>query len=182
MGDYLAKTKLKPLAADHPEFKKVITDVGERVKKLLAIKGRQPVNEIHKKLGKVMWDFVGMGRSEKGLKKALKLIPKIREEFWNDAKVIGETDNINSELEKAGRIADFLELAELLTVDALHREESCGGHFREEYQTAEGEALRNDKKFAYVAAWEYTGDSRKPKLNKEPLTFEYVKPSERSYK
>ena len=182
MGDYLAKTKIKPLAADHPEFKKVITDVGERVKKLLAIKGKQPVSEIHKKLGKVMWEFVGMGRSEKGLKKALKLIPEIREEFWNDAKVIGETDNINIELEKAGRIADFLELAELLTVDALHREESCGGHFREEYQTAEGEALRNDKKFAYVAAWEYTGAGKKPKLNKEPLTFEYVKPSERSYK
>ena len=182
MGDYLAKTKFKSLATDHPEFKKVNTDVAERVNKLLAINGKQPVNEIHKKLGKVMWDFVGMGRSEKGLKKALKLIPEIQKEFWSDAKIIGETDNINIELEKAGRIADFLELAELLTFDALHREESCGGHFREEYQTPEGEALRNDKKFSYVAAWEYTGASKKPKLNKEPLTFEYVKPSERSYK
>jgi succinate dehydrogenase / fumarate reductase flavoprotein subunit len=182
MGDYLAKTKFKSLATDHPEFKKANTDVAERVNALLAINGKQPVNEIHKKLGKVMWDFVGMGRNEKGLKEALKLIPDIREEFWHDAKFFGETDNMNIELEKAGRIADFMELAELLAVDALHREESCGGHFREEYQTPEGEALRNDKKFTYVAAWEYTGANIKPKLNKEPLTFEYVKPSERSYK
>jgi len=182
MGDYLAKTKFKSLATDHPEFKKVNTDVVRRVKKLLAINGKQPVSEIHKKLGKIMWDFVGMGRNEKGLKKALKLISGIREKFWNDAKVNGKIDNLNIELEKAGRVADFIELAELLTFDALHREESCGGHFREEYQTPEGEALRNDKKFSYVAAWEYTGDNKKPKLNKEPLTFEYVKPSERSYK
>ena len=182
MGDYLAKTKFKSLATDHPEFKKADSDVAERVKKLLAINGRQPVSEIHKKLGKLLWDFVGMGRSEKGLKKALKLIPEIREEFWSDAKVVGESDHLNIELEKAGRIADFLELAELVTIDALHREESCGGHFREEYQTPEGEALRNDKKFSYVAAWEYAGTGKKPKLNKEPLAFEYVKPSERSYK
>ncbi len=182
IGDYLAKTKFNSLATDHPEFKQVTMDVAERVSKLLAINGKQPVSEIHKKLGKVMWDFVGMERNEKGLKKALKLIPEIRKEFWSDAKVVGETDNINIELEKAGRIADFLELAELLAFDALHREESCGGHFREEYQTPEGEALRNDKKFTYVAAWEYTGADKKPKLNKEPLTFEYVKPSERSYK
>ena len=182
MGDYLAKTKFKSLSTDHPEFKKVNTDVAERLKKLLSINGKQPVSEIHKKLGKILWDFVGMGRNEKGLKKALKLIPEIREEFWNDAKVVSGADNLNIELEKAGRIADFLELAELLTFDALHREESSGGHFREEYQTPEGEALRNDKKFAYVAAWEYTGAGKKPKLNKEPLAFEYVRPSERSYK
>ncbi len=182
MGDYLAKTNFTSLATDHPEFVKVTADVGERVKKLLTINGRQPVSEIHKKLGKVMWNYVGMGRNKKGLKTALKLIPEIREEFWNDAKVVGETNNLNIELEKAGRIADFLELAELLALDALHREESCGGHFREEYQTPDGEALRNDKKFSYVAAWEYTGAGKKPKLNKEPLSFEYVKPSERSYK
>lgn len=182
MGDYLAKTKFKSLATDHQEFKKVNTDVAERVKKLCAINGKQPVNEIHKKLGKVMWDFVGMERNEKGLKKALKLISEIREEFWSDAKVVGEINNLNIELEKAGRIADYMELAELIALDALYREESCGGHFRKEYQTPEGEALRNDKKFSYVAAWEYTGAGKKPKLNKEPLTFEYVKPSERSYK
>ena len=182
MADYLAKMKFASLKTNHPEFEKTNRDVVERVKKLFAINGKQPVNEIHRKLGKVMWDFVGMGRNEKGLRKALKLIPEIQEEFWNDAKVVGESDNLNSELEKAGRIADFLELADLLAFDALHREESCGGHFREEYQTPEGEALRNDKKFAYVAAWEYTGDGKKPKLHKEPLTFEYAKPSERSYK
>jgi succinate dehydrogenase / fumarate reductase flavoprotein subunit len=182
MGNYLASTKFTSLSTDRPEFKNANIAVAERVNKLLAINGKQPVNEIHKKLGKIMWDFVGMGRNAKGLKKALKLIPEIREEFWSDAKVVGDTDNINIELEKAGRIADFMELAELLALDALHREESCGGHFREEYQTPEGEALRNDKKFAYVGAWEYTGNDKKPKLNKEQLTFEYVKPSERSYK
>ena len=182
MGDYLAKTKFKSVAADHPDFKKVNTEVDAQIAQLLAIKGRQPVSEIHKKLGKVMWDFVGMGRNEKGLNKALKLIPEIREEFWSDAKIVGDYDTINIELEKAGRIADFLELAELLALDALHREESCGGHFREEYQSPEGEALRNDKKFSYVAAWEYAGAGKKPKLNKEQLAFDYVKPSERSYK
>jgi len=182
MGDYLAKTKFKTLATDHSEFKKVNTEVGDRVKKLFTINGKQPVNEIHKKLGKVMWEFVGMGRNEKGLMKALKLIPEIREEFWSDAKIVGGSDNLNNELEKAGRIADYLELAELLAFDALNRKESCGGHLREEFQTPEGEALRDDKKFAYVAAWEYAGEGKQPKLNKEPLTFEYVKPTERSYK
>lgn len=182
MGNYLAQTKFKPVAKDHPELQQANRDVADRMEKLLAIDGRQPVNEIHKKLGKVLWDFVGMGRNEKGLKQALKLIPQIREEFWKDAKVIGESNDLNIELEKAGRIVDFLELAELLTLDALNREESCGGHFREEYQTPEGEALRNDKKFAYAAAWEFTGEGKNPKLNKEQLTFEYVKPSERSYK
>jgi succinate dehydrogenase / fumarate reductase flavoprotein subunit len=182
MGDYLATHKFKPIKNDHPEFKKTSKEVEDRVKRLLSINGKLPVNEIHKKLGKVMWEFVGMGRNKKGLKKALKLIPKIREEFWNEAKVVGDSDNMNIELEKAGRIADYLELTELLAIDALHRKESCGGHFREECQTPEGEALRNDKKFAYVAAWEYKGEGKAPKLNKEPLTFEYVKPSERSYK
>jgi succinate dehydrogenase / fumarate reductase flavoprotein subunit len=182
LSDYLAKTKFSSLATNHSEFEKANKNVAERVEKLLAINGKQPVNEIHKKLGKVLWDFVGMGRNEQGLKKALKLIPEIREEFWKDAKVVGESDNLSLELEKAGRIADFLELAELLTFDALDRKESCGGHFREECQTPEGEALRNDKKYAYASAWEFTGDGKKPKLNKELLTFEYVKPSERSYK
>ncbi len=182
MGDYLAKTKFSPINIDHPEFKKANKDVADRINKLLSIKGKQPVDEIHRKLGKVMWDYVGMSRNEIGLKKALKLIPEIREEFWKEAKVVGESKDMNLELEKANRIADFMELAELLAIDALYREESCGGHFREEYQTSDGEALRNDKKFAYVTAWEYTDNGKKPKLNKEPLEFEYVKPSERSYK
>jgi succinate dehydrogenase / fumarate reductase, flavoprotein subunit len=182
MSNYFASTKFSSLATNHTEFAKANKDVAERVEKLLAIKGKQPVNEIHKKLGKVLWDFVGMGRNKKGLKTALKLIPEIKKEFWGDAKVIGDSNDLNIELEKAGRIADFLELAELLAYDALQRKESCGGHFREECQTQEGEALRNDKKYSYSAAWEFTGDGKIPKLNKEPLTFEYVKPSERSYK
>ena len=160
----------------------MINDVNDGVEKLLLICGKTTVTEIHKELGKVMWEYVGMGRNAKGLKHALGRIPEIREKFWNDANVFGDSGNVNLELEKAGRVADFLELAELLARDALHREESCGGHFREEHQTPEGEALRNDKKFAYVAAWEYTGEDKKPALHKEPLKFEYVKPSERSYK
>ncbi len=182
MGDYLASTKFKPVTAEHDSFVATKKDVQNRVDHLLSIKGKQTVNEIHKRLGKVMWDFVGMGRSDTGLKKALKMIPELRKEFWKDVHVTGDKESLNVELEKAGRVADYLELAELIATDALHREESCGGHFREEYQTPEGEAKRNDKKFAYVAAWEYTGEGKKPKLNKEPLTFEYVKPSERSYK
>lgn len=182
ISDYFARTKFSSLATDHPEFTKAKKGLAERIGRFLAIKGKQPVNEIHKKLGKIVWDFVGMERNEKGLKKALKLIPEIKKEFWTDANVIGDSDNLNVELEKAGRIADFLELAELLAFDALHRKESCGGHFREECQTPEGEALRNDKKYAYTAAWEFTSDDKEPKLNKEPLTFEYVKLSERSYK
>ena len=139
------------------------------------------MNEIHKKLGKVLWDFVGMGRNEKGLKKALKLIPEIREEFWNDAKVIGDLDNINIELEKAGRVADFLEMGELLALDALNRNESCGGHFREEYQTEEGECLRNDRDYMYVAAWEYLSEGEF-QLHKEPLKYEEIEVKQRIYK
>lgn len=182
LSDYLASRRFKPVKLDHPEFKKSNKEIDVRIKKLLSINGKQPVSEIHKKLGRVLWDYVGMARNKNGLKKALKLIPEIRDEFWHDAKVIGGEDTLNNELEKAGRIADYLELAELIALDALHREESCGAHYREEYQTPEGEALRNDKKFAYVAAWEYTGDRKVPKLNKEPLTFENVKLSMRSYK
>ncbi|MCU0411919.1 MAG: fumarate reductase/succinate dehydrogenase flavoprotein subunit [Bacteroidetes bacterium] len=182
MGDYLASNKFKPVTPEHDAFVATKKDVQVRVDQLLSVNGKQTVNDIHKRLGKVMWDSVGMGRTDAGLKKALKIIPELRKEFWKDVRVTGDNDTINVELEKAGRVADFLELAELIATDALHRKESCGGHFREEYQTPEGEAKRDDKKFAYVAAWEYTGEGKKPKLNKEPLTFEYVKPSERSYK
>jgi succinate dehydrogenase / fumarate reductase flavoprotein subunit len=129
-----------------------------------------------------MWDYVGMARNRAGLQKALEEIPKLREEFWNNLKIVGNANDLNIELEKAGRVADFLELGELMAYDALHREESCGGHFREEYQTEEGEAKRNDEQFSYVAAWEFTGVGKTPVLNKEPLTFEYVKPTQRSYK
>jgi succinate dehydrogenase / fumarate reductase flavoprotein subunit len=129
-----------------------------------------------------MWNHVGMGRNKKGLEQAAEQIRSIRQEFWEDVSVVGTTDDLNSELERAARVADFLELGELMAIDALHREESCGGHFREEHQTEDGEAKRNDEKFSYVAAWEFAGEGKKPVLHKEPLTFEYVKPSQRSYK
>ena len=182
LPNYLASHSFKKISAEQPEFKEIFSAVNAGTKKLLSIRGKTTVTDIHRELGKVMWEDAGMGRNAKGLKHALKRIPEIREKFWNDANVIGESGSVNLELEKAGRVADFLELSELLAADALHREESCGGHFREEHQTPAGEAKRNDKKFAYVAAWEYTGAGRKPVLHKEPLKFEYVKPSERSYK
>jgi succinate dehydrogenase / fumarate reductase flavoprotein subunit len=182
IGDYLASTKFKSVKVDQQEYKDSAADATSRINRLIEIQGKTTVNEFHKQLGKVMWEYVGMGRNKKRLQKALKLIPQIRDEFWKDVKVTGNGNDVNNEVEKAGRVADFLELGELLAFDALHREESCGGHFREEHQTPEGEAKRNDAKFSYVAAWEYQGEDRKEKLHKEPLTFEYVKPSERSYK
>jgi succinate dehydrogenase / fumarate reductase, flavoprotein subunit len=170
------------VSADDAPFKEAQQGIQDLVKKFMSINGKRTVEEFHKELGKIMWDNVGMGRNKARLQKALKEIPKLRDEFWHDVKLVGEADDMNAELERAGRVADFLELAELLTFDALHREESCGGHFREEHQTEEGEAKRNDKKFAYVAAWEYAGPGKTPILNKEPLEFEYVMPSQRSYK
>jgi succinate dehydrogenase / fumarate reductase flavoprotein subunit len=182
IGDYLATTKFKAVKTDDAPFKETLTGIEALVKKLMSINGTKTVEEFHRELGKIMWENVGMGRNKARLQKALKEIPKLRAEFWQNVKVVGESQDLNAELERAGRVADFLELGELLAYDALHREESCGGHFREEHQTEEGEAKRNDKKFAYVAAWEYTGVGKTPILNKEHLTFEYVKPSQRSYK
>jgi succinate dehydrogenase / fumarate reductase flavoprotein subunit len=182
MGDYLASTKFKAVKTDDDAFKKTQADVDELIRKLMSINGKKTVEEFHRELGKIMWDNVGMGRTKASLQKALKEIPAVREEFWKNVKVVGASDDLNAELERAGRVADFLELGELLAYDALHCEESCGCHFRVEHQTEEGEARRNDKKFSYVAAWEFVGVNKKPILNKEPLTFEYVKPSQRSYK
>lgn len=182
IGDYLATAPFKAVKPDDAPFKQVVGDVEGMVKKLMSINGKKTVEEFHRELGKIMWDNVGMGRNKTGLQKALKEIPALREEFWKNVKVVGQSDDMNAELERAGRVADFLELGELLAMDALQREESCGGHFREEHQTEEGEAKRNDKKFSYVAAWEYAGAGKSPILNKEPLEFEYVKPSQRSYK
>ena len=182
IGDYLASTKFKPVSTDAPECKAVKDEVKGRITKMMSANGTKTADEFHKELGNAMWEFVGMGRNKEGLTKALSAIPKIREEFWSNLKLVGAENDLNAELERAGRVADFLELGELMAQDALHREESCGGHFREEHQTEEGEAKRDDEKFAYVAAWEYTGDGKAPKLNKEPLEFEYVKPSQRSYK
>ncbi|MEY3701411.1 MAG: hypothetical protein RI891_703, partial [Gemmatimonadota bacterium] len=182
LGDYLATHKLEKVTTDHPEFVAAKAAVEERTKKLLSVNGTRTVDSFHRELGKIMWDKCGMARDAKGLQEALQEIPKLREEFWRNVKVLGSAEGLNQSLEKAGRVADFLEFAELMCLDALQREESCGGHFRTEYQTEDGEAKRDDERFAYVAAWEYAGEGKPPILNKEPLTFENVHLSTRSYK
>jgi succinate dehydrogenase / fumarate reductase flavoprotein subunit len=182
LANYLAQTKLEKIGPDHAEFRRVEGEVGERLRKLLSIQGRRTVDSFHRELGKIVWDYCGMSRNEKGLREALRRIPALREEFWRDVKVVGGGEELNAALEKAGRVADFFELAELMCLDALERDESCGGHFREEHQTPEGEALRDDERFCHVAAWEYRGPDRPPARHVEPLTFEYVKPTQRSYK
>jgi succinate dehydrogenase / fumarate reductase, flavoprotein subunit len=182
IGGYFVGSKGGAPSADHPEFKKALEDVQARTNRLLSIKGKRTVTEFHRELGKVMWDNVGMGRTDASLKHALKRIPEIRNEFWENVNVLGSATELNPALEYAGRVADFLEFAELLAYDALQREESCGGHFREEYQTEDGEALRQDDKFAYVAAWEFKGVDQFPALHKEPLVYEEVHMSQRSYK
>ncbi len=182
IGNYLASTKQAKVDTSHAAFKDAEAAVATRVKKLIAVKGHRTVDSFHRELGKIMWDHCGMGRTREGLKTALQKIPMLREEFWKNLTVVGGNDEINQTLEKAGRIADFLELGELICLDALEREESCGGHFREEYQTPEGEALRNDEKFCHVAAWEYAGEGKTPIRNVEPLAFENVHLSQRSYK
>jgi succinate dehydrogenase / fumarate reductase, flavoprotein subunit len=182
IGHYLASNTLPKVTTDHPEFQAARTAVEERTKRLLGINGKRTVDSFHRELGLLMWDKCGMARDAAGLKEALERIPKLREEFWRDVRVPGTGAELNQSLEKAGRVADFLEFAELMCIDALHREESCGGHFRVEHQTEDGEAKRNDEAFAYVAAWEYAGDGKPPILNKEPLVFENVHLSTRSYK
>ncbi|MEE4258410.1 MAG: fumarate reductase/succinate dehydrogenase flavoprotein subunit [Bacteroidales bacterium] len=164
------------------EFEKTEKEVQERIDKLFAVNGKQTVDSIHRRLGLIMWDYVGMSRNAKDLNKAIKEIKELRKEFWTDVKVPGEKTGMNVELEKALRLADFLELGELMAMDALDRNESCGGHFREEYQTEEGEAMRDDKNFTFVSAWEYQGDNKEPKLNKEPLVYENIEVKQRNYK
>jgi len=182
VGHYLASTKLEKVSTDQAEFRDAEREVADRIRKLLSIRGRRTVDSLHRELGKLLWEYCGMARNAQGLQYALKKIPELREEFWSNVNVLGSGEEFNQALERAGRVADFMELAELICYDALHRNESCGGHFREEYQTPEGEALRNDAEYAYVAAWEFTGVGNPPRLHKEPLVFEYVKPTERSYK
>ncbi|MBN1822663.1 MAG: fumarate reductase/succinate dehydrogenase flavoprotein subunit [Prolixibacteraceae bacterium] len=183
IGDYLADEIMTPKTdTSAPEFKEAEKSVKERIEKLYNIKGSKTVDYFHKKLGQIMWDHVGMSRNAEGLKEAIKMIRKLREDFWKDVKVPGEMDNLNPELEKAGRVADFFDIGELMAMDALDRNESCGGHFREESATDEGEAKRNDEKFTYVSCWEYQGEGKEPKLNKEELVFENVKLTQRSYK
>jgi len=182
IADYLASTKFTKVDTTHIAFRETEAEVTDRINRLLNTKGTRTVDMFHRELGKIMWDYCGMARNEAGLKHALEVIPELRERFWREVKVPGEGNDINQELEKAGRVADFMELAELMCIDALHRDESCGGHFREEHQTEDGEAERDDENFAYVAAWEFTGLGTKPVLHREPLHFEYVKPAVRSYK
>jgi succinate dehydrogenase flavoprotein subunit len=182
IGDYFATEKPVKPSLDHPEFKKVEEDVAERARKFLSIKGGRTVTEFHRELGKLMWDKCGMARNEASLKETLERIPAIREEFWRDVNVLGDGNELNQSLEYAGRVADFMEFAELVVYDALTRDESCGAHFREEHQTPDGEAKRDDERFAYVAAWEYQGVDQRPILHKEHLVYEEVHLAQRSYK
>jgi succinate dehydrogenase / fumarate reductase flavoprotein subunit len=182
LGDYLARTPPEPVSADHPEVRATEEAVRSRIGRLLSIKGSRTVDSFHRELGKLMWDRCGMARDATGLRAALARIPALRQEFWQNVNVPGSGADLNQSLEKAGRVADFLEFAELMCTDALHREESCGGHFRTEHQTPDGEAQRDDDRFAYVAAWEYQGDDKAPALNREPLAFENVHLAQRSYK
>ena len=182
LGNYLATAKPAKVSADAPAAKEAVANVTAITKKLLNANGTRTVDSYHRELGKILWDYCGMARNDAGLQKALSLIPELREDFWENVRVLGANEEFNQSLEKAGRVADFFELAELMCMDALNRKESCGGHFREEYQTPEGEALRDDANFSYVAAWGFQGEGRAPVLNKESLTFDYVHPSQRSYK
>ncbi len=182
VSNYLASQKAGSVDESHPVVRQTQGEVEGRINQLLSIRGKRTPDSFHRELGSLVWDQCGMGRTKAGLELALQKIPALREEFWSNLLVPGTGQELNQSLEKAGRVADFLEFGELMCRDALHRNESAGGHFREEYQTEDGEAKRNDDEFSYVAAWEYTGDVTKPKLNKEPLTFEYVHPSQRSYK
>ena len=182
VGDYIARTKPEKIDGKHTEFARAEAGVAELTARLLAIQGHRTVDWFHRRLGKIIWDDCGMSRNAENLRAAIGQIRELREDFWKDVKVAGSADDLNQSLEKAGRVADFFELGELMCLDALDRNESCGAHFREEYQTADGEAQRNDEQFSYVSAWEYKGPDQPPVLHKEPLTFEYIHPSQRSYK
>ncbi|MBP6333822.1 MAG: fumarate reductase/succinate dehydrogenase flavoprotein subunit [Bacteroidia bacterium] len=183
IGDYLADEIRNPvIPTTHASFEDAEKSVLERTNRLMQIKGKQTVEDLHKKLGKIMWEYCGMARNEAGLTKALQLLADLKREFWSDVRIPGEINEFNPELDKAGRVADFIELGELMVRDALNRRESCGGHFREESQTEDGEAKRDDDNFSYVSAWEFTGENATPQLNKEDLNFEVVHPTQRSYK
>jgi succinate dehydrogenase / fumarate reductase, flavoprotein subunit len=182
IGNYFVTTKAAKPSASHPEFKKAEENIRAFTSKLLAIKGKRSATSLHRELGQLLWEKCGMARNEAGLKEALKRIPELRAEFWKNLNVTGENGELNQALEYAGRVADFMEFAELLCLDALHRKESCGGHFREEFQTPDGEAKRDDENFSYVAAWEYQGAGKAPVLHKESLVYEEVHMSTRSYK
>jgi len=182
IGNYFASTKQPKPNLDRPEFKTALGDVQALTKRLLSINGKRTVTSFHRELGKIMWEKCGMARSEASLKEAIKRIPELRAEFWKNVKVTGTGAALNQDLEAAGRVADFLEFGELLCLDALTRNESCGGHFRVEYQAPDGEAQRDDEHYSFVSAWEYQGPDKPPLLNKEPLVYDEVHMSTRSYK
>ncbi len=182
INDYLASHRFEAVDAGHPAAQQAEAQVRALTQRFLETKGTRSVDSFHRELGKLMWDYCGMSRTAEGLKYALSKIPELRDQFWREVRVLGGGEELNQSLEKAGRVADFFELAELMCIDALHRNESCGGHFREEYQTEDGEAARNDDEYSYVAAWQFCGPGISPTLHKEPLTFEYVHPTQRSYK
>jgi succinate dehydrogenase / fumarate reductase flavoprotein subunit len=182
IGNYFGSLKPAKVPTSHPEFKKAEENIRALTNKLLSIKGKRTATSLHRELGKLLWEKCGMARNEAGLKEALKRIPELREEFWKNVNVTGDNGELNQSLEYAGRVADYMEFAELLCLDALHRRESCGGHFREEFQTPDGEARRDDENYSYVAAWEYQGPDKPPVMHKEPLVYEEVHMSTRSYK
>jgi succinate dehydrogenase / fumarate reductase flavoprotein subunit len=182
IGGYLAGTSFAPVSADDPAFRDTAKEAEARLDRLISIKGKRTVDDFHRSLGLIMWDYCGMSRNNEGLAKARKMIQELRAEFWENVLVPGVNEEFNQSLERAGRVADFLEFGELMIIDALARQESCGGHFNEAYQTEEGEAKRDDVNFCHVAAWEYTGDDKAPEFCKEPLVFENVHLTQRSYK
>jgi succinate dehydrogenase / fumarate reductase, flavoprotein subunit len=182
VGNYLAAAPREAMDADHPAAQAVVREVEETQKRLLGIQGSRTVDSIHMELGRIMWDHCGMARNAEGLRKALEEIPRLRQEFWENVRVPGSAATLNQSLEKAGRVADFLEFAETMCHDALTRDESCGGHFREEHVTADGEARRDDENFAHAAVWEFRGVGEPPIRHEEPLTFDHVPLSQRSYK
>jgi succinate dehydrogenase / fumarate reductase flavoprotein subunit len=182
VANYLGGTSLPDVTSDHDSFKEAAASAQARIDQVLKVKGSRTIREFHRAIGAICWEHVGMARNEQGLQRAIAEIRALRDEFWQDVSVPGEKNNLNLELDYAGRVADYMEFAELMALDALERRESCGGHFREEFQTPEGEALRKDDEFTYVAAWEFQGVGTRPTLHREPLVFEEVHPSQRSYK
>ena len=182
LPNYLASTKLEKVDASGDAVKEAVANVTGITQRLMNTKGTKSVDHYHRELGKIVWDYCGMGRTAEGLQKAIQLIPELEAEFWQNVRVTGTANDLNQELEKAGRLVDYFDLGRLMCIDAFERNESCGGHFREEYQTPDGEALRNDEEYTYVAAWQYAGDGEMPLLHKEPLKFETVKLATRSYK
>jgi succinate dehydrogenase / fumarate reductase flavoprotein subunit len=182
VGDYLANNKPGPVSESDPEVRNAVACVQQTIQKLLSIKGKRTVDSFHRELGRIVWEYCGMSRNAQGLEHAIEQIRELREEYWVNVNVPGSADDLNQSLEKAGRVGDFFELAELMCIDALERNESAGGHFREEYQTPDGEAQRDDENYSYVAAWGYRGYGNYPELSKELLDFEYVHLAKRSYK